>query len=51
MFQFCEYNTKEKMMKCYADLLKDPQRHAYTFFIVSPQELVGKYWVYYLPRR
>lgn len=51
MFEYVEFNTEEKMNICYEKLRKDTKRHAYTFHIVEPKELVGKYWVYYLPKR
>ena len=50
IFEFVEFNTKTKMILCYEKLRNNPKRCAYTFYITEPKELVGKYWVYYIPQ-
>lgn len=48
MFKYVEFNTEEKMMKCYRVLIKDVERCAYNFHLSYPVN--GKYLVYYLAK-
>ena len=53
MFKVVEFNTLNKMMRCFAGLNKDPQRCAHTFYFTAPEgwARATRYWVYYLPRK
>ena len=48
MFKYVEFNTREKMMRCYRILTKDAERCTYNFHLSYPIE--GKYLVYYLAK-